>query len=100
ALASLPRTIASDALAFWASAFTRPSSFSVESTPVFGGSLAENSCRAELADAGAGVVGGGCTVAVEGEDEVWVVAAPGEAASADLKARTSRAISRQVMSSV
>jgi hypothetical protein len=71
---------------------------SVESAPIFGGSLVENSCRAELADAGPGVVGGGCTVAVE--DEVRVVAALEEAASADLKARTSRAISRQVMSSV
>ena len=84
ALASLPRTVASDALAFWASAFARSSSLSVESAPIFGGSLVENSCRAELADAGPGVVGGGCTVAVE--DGVRVVPTPEEAASADLKA--------------
>ena len=58
ALARLPRTIASDALAFCASAFTRSSSFSVESAPVFGGSLVEDG-RGTV-PAGAGVDGTGC----------------------------------------
>jgi hypothetical protein len=40
------------------------------------------------------------TLGVDGEDGIRVVAAPEEAASADLRARTSRAISIQVMSSV
>jgi len=60
--------------------------------------------REESAGAGAGVGvrvdGAGCTAGVGGEDGVWVVAAREEVASADLKARTSRAISIQVMSSV
>jgi phosphotransferase system HPr-like phosphotransfer protein len=102
ALASLPRTFASDALAFWASAFTRSSSFSVESAPTFGGSLVEDGRGDVLAGAGCtvGVAGAGCTVAVEGEDGARAVLVLEEAASSDLKARTSRAISRQVMSSV
>jgi hypothetical protein len=103
-LASLPRTVASDALAFWASAFTRSSSFSVESARVFGGSLVDDGRGAVSAGAGAGVGvgvdGAGCIVRVEGEDEVRVVTTPEGVASADLKARTSRAISIQVMSSV
>jgi hypothetical protein len=43
--------------------------------PIFGRSLVENSCRAELADAGPGVVGGGCTVAVEDGVGSWPLAA-------------------------
>ena len=100
ALARLPRTVASDALAFCASAFTRPSSFSVESAPVFGDSLVEDGRGTVPAGAGAGVDGTGWIAGIGGEDRVRVVAAPEEVASADLKARTSRAISIQVMSSV
>jgi hypothetical protein len=40
------------------------------------------------------------TVGVDGEDGIRLVVAPEDAASVDLKARTSRAISRQVRSSV
>jgi hypothetical protein len=45
--------------------------------------------------------GAGCTVGAEGKDRAWpVVPFEEEAAASDLKARTSRAISRQVMNSV
>jgi hypothetical protein len=66
-------------------------------TSVFVGSSAEDDREADEA------AGAGCTVGAEGKDRAWPVV-PFEkeeaAASADLKARTSRAISRQVMNSV
>ncbi len=91
ALARLPRTVASDPLAVWASAFARSSSFSVESAPIFEGSLVEDAREVESEGAvvvGDRVDGAGCIAGIGGEDRV------------DLRARTSRAISRQVKSSV
>jgi len=102
ASASLCRTAASEALAFcssdlafWASVFTHWSSFRVESASVFADSLAEGDREADEP------AGAGCTVDADGKVGAWpALPFEEEAVAADLNARTSRAISRQVRSSV
>ena len=109
ASSSLRRAAASEVFASKAAVFACWSSFSsVESAPVFCGSVVDDGREAESAAVGcaagadnvgctAAVDGAGCTVGVDCEDVARVVAARELAPAASaLIARTSRAISRQV----
>ena len=101
ASASLRWVCASDAFAVWASSFARSTSLFVSfsslfRTSCFGPSCFGPSCfGTSFSGAGKAVVG--CAVGVESDGAGLVDSAP---EAADLRARTPRAISRQVRSSV